>query len=86
MSVSAVRHSLFSVLLSFYVSVYKSVFVSVSVSVYVSAYPGPDQVNHRGGGGGGGFRRGSRGPHRPPGGVKGLFFCFVSFREGTCIG
>ena len=39
-----------------------------------------------GGGGGGGFRRGSRGPHRPPGGVKGLFFCFVSFREGTCIG
>ena len=35
---------------------------------------------------GGGFRRGSRGPHRPPGGVKGLFFCFVSFREGTCIG
>ena len=37
-------------------------------------------------GGGGGFRRGFRGPHRPPGGVKGLFFCFVSFREGTCIG
>ena len=50
--------------------------------IHTDLNTGPDQVSRRGGG----FRRGSRGPHRPPGGVKGLFFCFVSFREGTCIG
>ena len=55
--------------------------VVVIMMMMTMLWSGPDQVNHRGG-----FRRGSRGPHRPPGGVKGLFFCFVSFREGTCIG